>query len=169
MAASLPGRVSGRVGGARYQPMATINVTPLVDVMLVLLVVFMVTAPLLTVGVPVDLPQTQAPAINEPKEPTVISVTKDGAIYIQETAIPIDSLVDRLQAITGSNPDAILYVRGDKDINYGRVLEVMSLISSAGFRKVSLVAETPKGGPAPRQGANASAAAPSGPPASARH
>jgi biopolymer transport protein TolR len=134
-----------RLAGARYRPMSEINVTPLVDVMLVLLVVFMVTAPLLTVGVPVDLPQTAAPPINEPKEPTVISVNKDGAIFIQETSIPIDTLVSRLQAITGANPDAVLYVRGDKDINYGRVLEVMSLISNAGFRKVSLVAEAPKG------------------------
>src|SRR5215813_7874518 len=133
-----------RSAGSR-RPMSDINVTPLVDVMLVLLVVFMVTAPLLTVGVPVDLPQTQAPAINEPKEPTVITVNKDGAIFIQETNIPIDTLVAKLQAITGSNPDAVLYVRGDKDINYGRVLEVMSLVSSAGFRKVSLVAEAPKG------------------------
>src|SRR4051795_2448916 len=87
----------------RYRPMSEINVTPLVDVMLVLLVVFMVTAPLLTVGVPVDLPQTQALPINEPKEPTVISVNKDGAIFIQETSVPIDSLVAKLQAITGAN------------------------------------------------------------------
>src|SRR5580704_6542615 len=136
---------TGGNGRGRFRPMADINVTPLVDVMLVLLVVFMVTAPLLTVGVPVDLPQTAAPPINEPKEPTVISVNKDGAIFIQETSIPIDTLVSRLQAITGANPDAVLYVRGDKDINYGRVLEVMSLISNAGFRKVSLVAEAPKG------------------------
>ena len=134
-------------GRGRYRPMADINVTPLVDVMLVLLVVFMVTAPLLTVGVPVDLPQTAAPPINEPKEPTVITVNKEGQIFIQETSVPIDSLVERLQAITGSNPDAVLYVRGDKDINYGKVLEVMSLISAAGFRKVSLVAESPKGNP----------------------
>jgi len=134
-----------RLAGSRYRPMADINVTPLVDVMLVLLVVFMVTAPLLTVGVPVDLPQTEAPPINEPKEPTVITVNKDGAIFIQDDTVPIDTLVSKLQAVTGSNPDAVLYVRGDKDINYGRVLEVMSLISNAGFRKVSLVAEAPKG------------------------
>src|SRR5579864_4400553 len=121
-----------RFGRSRYQPMSDINVTPLVDVMLVLLVVFMVTAPLLTVGVPVDLPQTAAPPINEPKEPTVITVNKNGETYIQESSVPIDSLVERLQAITGSNPDAVLYVRGDKDINYGKVLEVMSLISNAG-------------------------------------
>ena len=139
------GNGRGRLAGARYRPMADINVTPLVDVMLVLLVVFMVTAPLLTVGVPVDLPQTQAPPINEPKEPTVITVNKDGQIFIQETEVPIDTLVEKLQAITGSNPDAVLYVRGDKDVNYGKVLEVMSLVSNAGFHKVSLVAEAPKG------------------------
>ena len=133
-----------RTSARRYRPMSDINVTPLVDVMLVLLVVFMVTAPLLTVGVPVELPQTQAPPINEPKEPLVITVNREGAIFIQETTVPIDALVVRLQAITGSNPDAVLYVRGDKDINYGRVLEVMSLVTAAGFHKVSLVAEAPK-------------------------
>jgi len=135
-----------RLRGGRRPPMSEINVTPLVDVMLVLLVVFMVTAPLLTVGVPVDLPQTQAPAINEPKEPTVITVNKDGAIFIQESSVPMDGLVEKLQAITGANPDAVLYVKGDKDINYGRVLEVMSLVTASGFHKVSLLAEPPKGG-----------------------
>src|SRR5437764_2839148 len=143
----------GRMASSRYRPMSDINVTPLVDVMLVLLVVFMITAPLLTVGVPVELPQTQAPPINEPKEPTVITVQRDGAIFIQEASIPVDNLVPKLQAITGSNPDAVLYVRGDKEINYGRVLEIMSLISSAGFRKVSLVAEAPKGRPPARPAA----------------
>ncbi len=128
--------------------MSEINVTPLVDVMLVLLVVFMVAAPLLTVGVPVDLPQTQAPPINEPKEPLVITIDNQGRIFIQETEVPTDALVPRLTAITGNNPDALVYVRGDKSIDYGRVLEVMSLISSAGFRKVSLIAELPKGVPA---------------------
>ena len=133
-----------RIAGGRYRPMSEINVTPLVDVMLVLLVVFMVTAPLLTVGVPVELPQTQAPPINEPKEPLVITLNREGVVYIQETSVAVDSLVPKLQAITGANPDAVIYVRGDKEINYGRVLEVMSLVSSAGFRKVSLVAEAPK-------------------------
>ena len=149
MAASLysgSGRTTAR---GRYRPMSEINVTPLVDVMLVLLVVFMVTAPLLTVGVPVDLPQTQAPPINEPKEPTVITVNREGALFIQDTSVPAESLVERLQAITGNNPEAVLYVRGDKDINYGRVLEVMSLVTAAGFHKVSLVAESPKIGTTP--------------------
>ena len=132
----------------RYQPMSAINVTPFVDVMLVLLVVFMVAAPLLTVGVPVDLPQTQAPPITEPKEPLVITINGEGHLFLQETEVPTESLVPRLSAITGNNPDASVYVRGDKAINYGRVLEVMSLVSSAGFRKVSLIAVPPKGGPA---------------------
>jgi biopolymer transport protein TolR len=143
---SLGGR--GQSLSIRYQPMSAINVTPFVDVMLVLLVVFMVAAPLLTVGVPVDLPQTQAPPITEPKEPLVITINSEGRIFVQETDTPAESLVPRLEAITGSNPDALLYVRGDKAINYGRVLEVMSLVSTAGFRKVSLIAESPKGAPA---------------------
>src|SRR5712692_1335643 len=148
-------RRGSRAGIGRYRPMSEINVTPLVDVMLVLLVVFMVTAPLLTVGVPVELPQTQAPPINEPKEPLVITVNRDGAIFISETTVPIDALIVRLQAITGNNPDAVLYVRGDKEINYGRVLEVMSLVTAAGFHKVSLVAETPKVGTTPARRAAA--------------
>jgi len=129
----------------RYRPMAEINVTPLVDVMLVLLVVFMVAAPLLTVGVPVDLPQTQAPPITDPKEPLVISINAEGRVFIQDADVVPDALVPRLQAITGENPDALVYVRADKSIDYGRVLEVMSLISAAGYRKVSLIAESPKG------------------------
>src|SRR5205085_8895047 len=111
----------GRMASSRYRPMSDINVTPLVDVMLVLLVVFMVTAPLLTVGVPVELPQTQAPPINEPKEPLVITLNREGVVYIQEASVAVDALVPKLQAITGANPDAVIYVRGDKEINYGRV------------------------------------------------
>ena len=159
MAAPIYSGNNGRRGAAgRYRPLSEINVTPLVDVMLVLLVVFMVTAPLLTVGVPVDLPQTAAPPINEPKEPLTITVNREGAVYIQDATVPIDGLVEKLQAVTNSNPDAILYVRGDKDINYGRVLEVMSLVTAAGFHKVSLVAEAPKTAaahPPPGRGASA--------------
>jgi biopolymer transport protein TolR len=129
---------------AAYRPMSEINVTPMVDVMLVLLIVFMVAAPLLTVGVPVDLPKAQAPAINENKEPLVVTVNAEGKIYLQETVLDSDdTLVPRLQAITKNNPEASIYVRGDKAINYGRVLEVMSMVSAAGFTKVSLVAESP--------------------------
>src|SRR5687768_3130362 len=134
---------SGRRSG--YRPMSEINVTPLVDVMLVLLIVFMVAAPLLTVGVPVDLPQTQAPAINEQKEPLVITLNAAGQLYIQETEVPDDGLVARLKAITNNNPNASIYVRGDKTINYGRVMEVMGMVGSAGFTKVSLIAEMPRG------------------------
>jgi biopolymer transport protein TolR len=134
---------NGRSAG-RYRPMSEINVTPLVDVMLVLLVVFMVAAPLLTVGVPVHLAETQAPPINEPKQPLVITVNAQGQIFVQDGEVSTDSLVSRLKTITAANPDAPLYVRGDKEIAYGRVLEVMSLVSAAGFRKVSLIAEAPK-------------------------
>jgi biopolymer transport protein TolR len=145
MAAGLIGGGARRGNGKRsaYRPMSEINVTPLVDVMLVLLIVFMVAAPLLTVGVPVDLPQTQAPAINENKEPLVISVNSQGKIFLQETELGNDQLVPRLVAITHNNPTADIYVRGDRAISYGRVLEVMGMIGAAGFTKVSLVAELP--------------------------
>jgi biopolymer transport protein TolR len=144
MAVSGLGGNSHRLPG-RYRPMSEINVTPLVDVMLVLLIVFMVAAPLLTIGVPVDLPQTHAPPITDPKEPLVITINGEGRIFIQETEVPTDSLVARLQAITDNNSDALLYIKGDRGINYGRVAEVMGLIATAGYHKVSLIAEAPKG------------------------
>ncbi|MEJ1995299.1 MAG: protein TolR [Limibacillus sp.] len=136
-----------RKGGHRrqqYRPMAEINVTPFVDVMLVLLIVFMVTAPLLTVGVPVDLPETEAQAIADPDEPLVVSVDREGAVYLQDTQIDMDKLVPRLIAVTGSNPDARIFVRGDRAIAYGRIMEVMGLVNAAGFKKVALIAELPK-------------------------
>jgi biopolymer transport protein TolR len=125
----------------RYKPMSEINVTPMVDVMLVLLVIFMVAAPLLTVGVPVDLPQSKAPAITEQKEPLVITVNAEGKLFLQNGALGDDELVPRLQAITKNNPQADIYVRGDRTINYGRVMEVMGMVSDAGFTKVSLITE----------------------------
>jgi biopolymer transport protein TolR len=125
----------------RYKPMSEINVTPMVDVMLVLLVIFMVAAPLLTVGVPVELPQTKAPAITEQKEPLVITVNAEGKLFLQNGAIEDDELVPRLQAITKSNPQADIYVRGDRAIDYGRVMEVMGMVGAAGFTKVSLITE----------------------------
>jgi biopolymer transport protein TolR len=131
-------------GAGRYRPMAEINVTPLVDVMLVLLVVFMITAPLLTVGVPVHLPEARAPSLNQPKQPLVVTVNAEGRIFVENAEVSADSLVPRLKAMTEADPDAPLYVRGDKEISYGRVLEVMSLVSAAGFHKVSLIAEAPK-------------------------
>jgi biopolymer transport protein TolR len=125
----------------RYKPMSEINVTPMVDVMLVLLVIFMVAAPLLTVGVPVDLPQSQAPAITEQKEPLVITVNAEGKLFLQNGTLEDDELVPRLQAITKNNAQADIYVRGDRAINYGRVMEVMGMVSAAGFTKVSLITE----------------------------
>jgi biopolymer transport protein TolR len=137
------GFMNGRGNGTRqrYKPMADINVTPMVDVMLVLLVIFMVAAPLLTVGVPVDLPQTKAPAITEQKEPLVITINAENKLFLQNTPVGDDELVPRLQAITKNNPEADIYVRGDRAINYGRVMEVMGLVSAAGFTKVSLITE----------------------------
>lgn len=133
----------GRRGG--YRPMADINVTPLVDVMLVLLVVFMVTAPLLTVAVPVDLPKANAKSINnQEKEPLIVSIDARGTTYIQETPTELDSMVAKLKAITGVNPDARIFVRGDRGVPYGRIMEVMGTISAAGYNKVALVAELPK-------------------------
>lgn len=118
-----------------------INVTPMVDIMLVLLVIFMVTAPLLTVGVPVDLPKTDAARLNDQVEPLTISVDASGKVYLQETALELPMLTERLIAITGHNPDAKIYVRGDRNLNYGRIMEIMGTIAAAGFRKVSLIAE----------------------------
>ncbi len=135
-----------RKGGHRrqqYRPLAEINVTPFVDVMLVLLIVFMVTAPLLTVGVPVDLPETEAQTIADPDEPLVVSVDREGAVYLQDTQIELDKLVPRLIAVTGSNPEARIFVRGDRAIAYGRIMEVMGLVNSAGFKRVALIAELP--------------------------
>jgi biopolymer transport protein TolR len=135
-------------GGGRYKysRMSEINVTPFVDVMLVLLIVFMVTAPLMTVGVPVDLPKTKAAMITDTEEPLVISVDAEGVIYVQDTPVPLEKLAARLIAITGSNPEIRIFVRGDKSIDYGTVLTVMGLVNAAGFKKVSLLAKLPDQG-----------------------
>jgi biopolymer transport protein TolR len=120
-------------------PMSEINVTPFVDVMLVLLVVFMVTAPLLTVGVQVDLPKTKASTIQGEDEPLAITVDAEGRVFIQDTEIQVESLAVKLIAITGNNPDVRIFIRGDQAINYGRVMEVMGRINAAGYRKVALI------------------------------
>ncbi len=129
MAISLP--PTGEASEDRYQPLAEINVTPMVDVMLVLLIIFMVTAPLLTVGIPVNLPQTKAEPLSNPDEPLVVTVNAKGEIYLQETSIGDEALVPRLQAITANKPDTKIFVRGDKAIDYGRVMQVMGMIKSA--------------------------------------
>jgi len=131
-------------GGRRHRPMGEINVTPFVDVMLVLLIVFMVTAPLLTVGVEVDLPKTKAGAINADAAPLVVSIKADGSLYLQEAAVEAEVLIPRLKAISNANPDVRIFVRGDRAVTYGDVLGVMGRIQAAGFEKVALVAQLPK-------------------------
>ena len=131
-------------GGRRHRPMGEINVTPFVDVTLVLLIVFMVTAPLLTVGVEVDLPKTKAGAINADAAPLVVSIKSDGSLYLQETVVEPEALIPRLKAISDANPDVRIFVRGDRAVSYGEVLSVMGRIQSAGFEKVALVAKLPE-------------------------
>jgi biopolymer transport protein TolR len=129
--------------GRRRRPrlMGEINVTPFVDVMLVLLIVFMITAPLLTVGVSVDLPETTSAPLPGQDEPLSVTVDRAGDIYLQDSAIGLDELGPRLQAITERRPDARIFVRGDKVIDYGRVMEVVGEIHAAGFNRVALVTE----------------------------
>ena len=132
--------------GRRHKPMGEINVTPFVDVMLVLLIVFMVTAPLLTVGVEVDLPKTEAGQINADAAPLVVSIKDDGTLYLQEMEIPPDQLIPRLQAISNANPGVRIFVRADAAVAYGDVLGVMGRIQAAGFERVALVARLPDQG-----------------------
>jgi biopolymer transport protein TolR len=131
----------GRRRARRYRPMAEINVTPMVDVMLVLLIVFMVTAPLLTVGVPIDLPETRAQQLQGDKEPLTITVDTEGNIYLQDTEIVIDEVVPKLLAIASNGYEERIYVRGDRRVDYGTVMKVMGTISAAGFRRIALVTE----------------------------
>ena len=143
MASVLERRSSGgRFGRGRSRPMSEINVTPFVDVMLVLLIIFMVTAPLLTVGVEVNLPKTEAGAVAGDDEPLAISITAAGELCLQDTSVPLETLVPRLRAITGENQDLRIFVRGDADINYGRVMEVMGTINRAGYRRVALITQS---------------------------
>jgi biopolymer transport protein TolR len=130
-----------RGASRRRRPMAEINVTPFVDVMLVLLIVFMVTAPLLTVGVTVDLPETASSPLPGQDEPLTVSVARDGTVFLQDSEIDLPELGPRLLAITERRPDTRIFVRGDKVIDYGRVMEVVGAIHNAGFTKVALVTE----------------------------
>ena len=130
-----------KLGRTSREPMSEINVTPFVDVMLVLLIIFMVTAPLLTVGVQVDLPESAADSLPDDQEPLTISVNAKGEIYIQEHLVTYQKMVPKLLAIAKNRTDTRIYVRGDKNINYGRVLEVMGTLSGAGFSKVALISE----------------------------
>jgi biopolymer transport protein TolR len=126
------------------RPMADINVTPMVDVMLVLLVVFMVTAPLLTVGVQVDLPKTKSVPIRDQVEPLAVTVKASSQIYLQDKEVKLAALAARLIAMTGANPDVRIFVRGDKSVEYGRVMQVMGTLNAAGFKKVALITEMPQ-------------------------
>ncbi len=137
----------GRRGRRRAPVMAEINVTPMVDVMLVLLIIFMVAAPMLTVGVPLDLPQTQAKALNQDKDPLTLSVNIKGQVYLNDTEIPVDDLVAKLKAITETRGgmDERIFVRGDKKVDYGTVMQVMGRLSQAGFKRVALVTEVEQG------------------------
>ena len=124
-----------------YVPMAEINVTPFVDVMLVLLIVFMVAAPLLTVGVPIELPETNAKPLQGDKEPLTITVTSEGTVLLQETEVELDKLVPKLVEIAEENYEERVYVRGDKRVDYGAVAKVMAMISAAGFARIGLVTD----------------------------
>ena len=124
-------------------PVSEINVAPFVDVLLVLVIIFMVAAPLLNIGVPVDLPKATLKPLNESKDPLVISVDAQGKIFIQEAEVPENVLVPRLAALAQANPDLRIFVRGDRSIDYGRVMQVMGMVSQSGFTKVALIAEPP--------------------------
>ncbi|MCO5732002.1 protein TolR [Rhizobium sp. SSA_523] len=128
-----------RRGGRRGGTISEINVTPLVDVMLVLLIIFMVAAPMMTVGVPIDLPQTQAKAMNSDTQPITVSVNPTGEIYLQETPIALDEVVPKLEAIATTGYNERIYVRGDTAAAYGVVMKVMARISAAGFKNIGLV------------------------------
>jgi len=164
MAGHIINRGNGR---SRYRPMSEINVTPMVDVMLVLLIIFMVAAPLMTVGVPVDLPRTNATPLNQEQEPLTITVDSQGRIFLQESEVPMENLVPQLQAIMrnqpSDQPERRIFVRGDRAISYGRVMEVMGTVSAAGFSRVALLAEQPGGGAARPAGQPAPAPRPAQP------
>jgi len=139
MAFSLP--PSGEPGEDRYAPLAEINVTPMVDVMLVLLVIFMVTAPLLTVGVPLDLPKSRATTLTEPKKPVIISLNHDGEVFIGDERVNADELEPRLATLGAEDPNRIVYVRSDRTNTYAQLMDTLGLVNQAGFSKVSLIAE----------------------------
>ena len=142
MAIRLGARPQRGIHRRKSHPMAEINVTPMVDVMLVLLVIFMITAPLLTVGVPVDLPKTAAPAIQDPTEPLVVSVTKEGKIFLQEAELTVEQLGPRVAAISNNNPDVRIFIRGDQAVNYGAIAQVLGQLTSAGFRHLALISDS---------------------------
>ncbi|WP_299436487.1 biopolymer transporter ExbD [uncultured Rhodospira sp.] len=160
MGASLQPR-SGGGGRRRRQPMSEINVTPMVDVMLVLLVIFMVTAPLLVTGVDVELPRASSPSLDQDNTALTVTVQGDGRVFLNQTEVPLDALGARMDAITGANPEARVYVRGDEGVAYGRVMAAMGTLYDAGYRRVALITRPPGGGTA---GGRAPSAPPSASP-----
>jgi biopolymer transport protein TolR len=130
-------------------PLSEINVTPLVDVMLVLLIIFMVAAPLMTVGVPVQLPKTAAPKVAQPKQPVVITIDETGQPFLDKESLLSEPMLSRLKELAAQDPSQVVLVRGDRRVPYGRVIEIMGQVNAAGFSKVSLVAQAPGGSPAP--------------------
>jgi biopolymer transport protein TolR len=150
MAGGLIGR--GGKGRGRYRPMGDINVTPLVDVMLVLLIVFMVTAPMMTSGVNVDLPKTEAKPLNTDAKPLTVSMNADGKLYLQDEPVELSDLVTKLTAVADNDMDRRIFVRADKGISYGQVMTVMATVAQGGFTKVALLAEQPAGTAPPKPG-----------------
>ena len=142
MAVRLPS--SGDPGEEQYVPLAEINVTPMVDVMLVLLVIFMVAAPLLTVGVPINLPKTSAAVVTQPQEPIVVSLNNAGETFVGDEKVAREDLKASLSALAAADPTRIVYVRGDRAIEYGKLMDLLGLVNAAGFAKVSLLAEATK-------------------------
>ena len=157
------GSASGRFRRRRFVPIAEINVTPLVDVMLVLLVIFMITAPLLQVGVPVDLPKTSAQQVGGKDEPLVVSVNSKDEVFLGETRYELKDLADKLKAVHEEKPDQRVFIRGDKAINYGRMMEVMGVVIDSGFRQLGLLGEQAQGAPA-KPGGTVTAPGPTTPP-----
>jgi len=137
------GGIGGPKGRGRYRPLAEINVTPLVDVMLVLLIIFMVTAPLMTSGVTVDLPKTNANPVNTDSTPITLSINAEGKVFLQNDQVQIGDLVARLQTLSNGQTDRRIFVRGDQTVSYGQIMQVMGTIVSGGFTKVALLAQQP--------------------------
>lgn len=138
------GMAVGNNGGgedAEYRPISEINITPMVDVMLVLLIIFMVTAPLLVAGVPVDLPSTSAAKVSQPKKPMIVSLASDGSIYVREEQVTVDALIPTLVALRQSEGDTVVYVRGDKNRPYGEVMEILGRVGQSGYARVSLLSQ----------------------------
>ena len=134
-------QAAGGRRGRRFRPMAEINVTPLVDVMLVLLIIFMIAAPLLTVGVPVELPNTDAQALSDNEEPLTITIRADGQVFLEDSEIDLEALTPRLEAIAANGYDQRIYLRGDQAANYGSVMEVMAHVQAAGFTNLGMVTD----------------------------